>query len=228
MAATDFFNLGENAFVEVTLLDNSTPPVPVTPTSITVTVTDPAGSACTVSTPTPTAAGIYQAMVALLTVFGIYNVSWAITVSGAVRVWNYIFTVLATSPVASSADLGTFMGNANLDSSRAAFLLYSAQALCETVVAPLPAGASGVVLRMAAAAYTNPTGATTTAIGTARVEYKSGTAVGQVGVVLTSQDRRDILRFAGRGGAFSVDLTPADAATTLPFWDGHLPIVVSA
>lgn len=124
-----------------------------------------------------------------------------------------------SDPLVDPSDLATYMQVDSVNCDRAAMLLADAQSLCETVVAPLPAGAEAVIRRMAAAAYTNPSGARMTALGAARVEYDSGSAATALGVRMTAADRRDIRRLAGGSGAFSFDLIPSDALSTLPIWD---------
>lgn len=125
-----------------------------------------------------------------------------------------------STPIVDPSDLAVYMEIAVINEGRASMLLSDAQSLCETVVLPLPAGAEAVVRRMAAAAYANPSGAEVTAIGTARLQFGSGSTVTKLGVVLTPADMRDLRRLAGGStGAFSFDPVPADALTCLPFWD---------
>lgn len=127
-----------------------------------------------------------------------------------------------SDPIVDPSDLEIYMQMAvgTINTDRASMLLGDAQSLAETVVAPLPAGADQIIRRMAAAAYTNPSGAQVTAIGTARLQFGSGTSVTKLGVVLTPADSRDLRRLAGGStGAFSFDPVPADALSCLPIWD---------
>jgi hypothetical protein len=117
-------------------------------------------------------------------------------------------TTLVTSP----EDLAVYLNHA-VDEDRALMLIGDAQALCEAIVKPLPAGAEAVVRRVAGRAYTNPASVTQETIGPYTVQRTAP------GVYLTPGDRRSLRSLAGRSGAFSIDLLPADAMSELPFWD---------
>lgn len=125
-----------------------------------------------------------------------------------------------SDPIVDPSDLATYMQLTTINEPRAAMLIADAQALCEAIVSPLPVGADQVVRRAAAAAYTNPSGAKMTAIGSARIEYGTSAASTR-GVVLTSEDTRDLRLLAGGSGAFSVDLLAGYTAPELPPWDAQ-------
>jgi hypothetical protein len=91
----------------------------------------------------------------------------------------------------------------------------SAVALCQTIVTPLPTGASAVVLDVAARAWANPTNAN--AEGAAPFSVNWGAVSG--GLWLTKQNKAALRRLAGLGGAFTFDPTPTDAGTGLQPWD---------
>lgn len=116
-------------------------------------------------------------------------------------------------PIATPDDMAAVLGG-DIDPARAAILLDIAQELCTTIIDPLPANARAVVLGVAVRAYSNPTNVEQQSAGPFAVNY--GSAAG--GLYLTKQDRATLLRLAGRGGAFSIDLMPAERPP-LPWWD---------
>lgn len=121
-----------------------------------------------------------------------------------------------SDPLVDPSDLCIYMQADTINEDRAAMLLADAQSLCQTVVFPLPVGAEAVIRRMAAAAYINPSGARVTALGSGRVEYgssRSSSNVTQLGVVLTSSDRRDLRALNGGSSAYSIDILPPGRAT---------------
>jgi hypothetical protein len=124
-------------------------------------------------------------------------------------------------PIPTVLDLATFLGLANIDEGRADLVITAAVNLCQSVVNPLPAGASAVVLDVATRAYMNPTNATQETTGPFGVNY--GTVSG--GLWLTQQNKLTLRRLNGGGGAFTIDTTPAGAGTGLPWWEqgGWLP-----
>ncbi len=108
--------------------------------------------------------------------------------------------------VASVADLATYLDLPDLDVDRAQLLLNLAQAKCEAVITPLPASALGVVLDVAARAYTNPTNADSQSTGPFAVTYRTVSG----GLWLTRNNLAELRRLT-RSGAFTIDMTPVDA-----------------
>lgn len=102
-------------------------------------------------------------------------------------------------------DLRLYLGLESIDDARAELMIAQATALAESIVTPLPAAASAVVLAAAGRAYANPQGVTSETVGPYSVQRP------QAGLFLTRDERRTLQRLAGRGGAFTVDPTPADA-----------------
>jgi len=120
--------------------------------------------------------------------------------------------VVGSSPLATSAELGVYLGLDAIDSARADMLLQLAHDLCETVVSPVPAGGKGVELSVAARAYNNVTSAHQAGIGSAQVSYGApNSSVGIGGLFLSKTDVRTLRRLSDRTGAFSIDLLAVDA-----------------
>ena len=122
-----------------------------------------------------------------------------------------------SDPIVFPADLGTYLGIPNLDETRALQILQLAQALCESVVSPLPAGAEGVVLDVAAQAWINPASAGSQSAG----PFSMGPTPG--GLRLTRANKATLRRLAGSGGAFTIDVLGTSAGTGLPWWDAGWP-----
>lgn len=117
-------------------------------------------------------------------------------------------------------DLRLYLGLDTIDEARAELMITQATALAESIVTPLPDAASAVVLAAAGRAYANPQGVTSETVGPYSVQRP------QAGLFLTRDERRTLQRLAGRGGAFTVDPTPADAdpdATWPTTWDPDDP-----
>lgn len=110
-------------------------------------------------------------------------------------------------------ELGLFLGLEEIDGNRADLLIGKAIALCQTIVKPLPEGADAVVLSVAGRAYVNPQQVSYETIGPMSVQRPSGSG----GLYLTKADKSALKSLAGRGGAFSVDPTPATADPS-PTW----------
>jgi hypothetical protein len=119
------------------------------------------------------------------------------------------FTIPTAEDLALSLDLTEINGT------RADFLISMAVNLCMTVVKPLPDEAVAVVLSVAGRAYINPGQVTYETIGPMSVQRPTGSG----GIYLTKADRSALKSAAGRGGAFTVDPTPAAAtpSPTFPF-----------
>ena len=121
------------------------------------------------------------------------------------------------------ADLGTYLGNPNIDTARATLMIQLATDLCSSIVDPLPDSAMGTVLAVAARAFNNVNSAAAAGIGTAHVSYgttSGGSGVG--GLFLSRSDKATLQRLAGKGGAFSIDNMPDDAAQGLAPWDQNV------
>ncbi|MET9728676.1 hypothetical protein [Streptomyces zaomyceticus] len=116
-----------------------------------------------------------------------------------------------TPPTAE--DLALYLGLAEIQGDRADLLIGQAVALAESVVKPLPDQATAVVLSVAGRAYVNPQQVTYETIGPQSVQRPAGSG----GLYLTKADKAALKALAGRGGAFTVDPTPADA-TPSPTW----------
>ncbi len=109
--------------------------------------------------------------------------------------------------------LGLFLGLDEVDGDRADLLINTAISLCQTIVKPLPEGAEAVVLSVAGRAYVNPQQVSYETIGPMSVQRPTGSG----GLYLTKADKSALKSLAGRGGAFTVDPTPATADPT-PTW----------
>ena len=125
-----------------------------------------------------------------------------------------------TDPLVTPADLGVYLQRSDIDEARALMVIDDAQALCETILSPLPEQAAGIVRRVAARCYTNATSAHSVAIGSGNISYSSPTAAAGIGgMYLSRADKADLRRMGGGGGAFTIDPTPADAGQGLQPWD---------
>jgi hypothetical protein len=123
-----------------------------------------------------------------------------------------------SNPLVTSDDLGVYLNDPDIDEDRATAMIADAQALCESVVATLPPAASVVVKRVAGRAYVS----TTSAVRQAQIvaggsPFGGGPSAG--GVFLTRQDRADLRRMTGGGGAFSINLLPSTYSADLPYYD---------
>ncbi len=128
-----------------------------------------------------------------------------------------------STPIATPTDLGTYLGDPNLDQNRATLILQLAQDLAEFVVSPLPSTALGIVLSVAARAFNNVTNAQAISLGTAHIGYAPpGASEGIGGLYLSRSEQRLLRLAAGRGGAFTIDPTPSDAGQGLMPWDQNV------
>lgn len=124
--------------------------------------------------------------------------------------------------VAPTAEqLGLYLGLDAIDGERADLLIQQAVALCLSVVKPLPDEATAVVLSVAGRAYVNPQQVSYETIGPMSVQRPQGSG----GLYLTRADKTALKSLAGRGGAFTVDPTPAtaDPSPTWPVDEGYGP-----
>ncbi|OUD04699.1 hypothetical protein [Streptomyces swartbergensis] len=113
----------------------------------------------------------------------------------------------------TAEQLGLYLGLEAIDGDRADLLITTATSLCQTVVKPLPEGAEAVVLSVAGRAYVNPQQVSYETIGPMSVQRPQGSG----GLYLTKSDKSALKSLAGRGGAFTVDPTPATADPS-PTW----------
>ena len=128
-----------------------------------------------------------------------------------------------STPIAVPSDLGTYLKDPGIDTVRATQSLLLAQNLCETIWSALDATALGTVLAVAARQYGNVNSAHAVGIGSAQISYGSaGSATGVGGLYLSRSDKSTLRLLAGRGGAFSIDPTPADAGEGLMPWDQNV------
>lgn len=118
-------------------------------------------------------------------------------------------------PLATVNDLEAYVGH-ELDETRALLFISLAEAQCEAYVKPLPRAALGIVLKVAAQAMTNPVAVQTETAGP--FSYGMPSMAG-VGVALSKADIRQLRLLSGRGGAFTIDPTPADAGSGLMPWN---------
>ncbi|GES27939.1 hypothetical protein AB0G60_02545 [Streptomyces angustmyceticus] len=107
----------------------------------------------------------------------------------------------------TAEQLGLYLGLDEIQGDRADLLILQAVALAESVVKPLPDQATAIVLSAAGRAYVNPQQVSYETIGPMSVQRPSGSG----GLYLTKADKAALKSLAGRGGAFTVDPTPADA-----------------
>jgi hypothetical protein len=124
--------------------------------------------------------------------------------------------------VAPTAEqLGLYLGMDEIQGDRADLLIEQAVALCQSVVKPLPDDATAVVLSVAGRAYVNPQQVSYETIGPMSVQRPTGSG----GLYLTKADKAALKSLAGRGGAFTVDPTPAtaDPSPTWPVDDTYGP-----
>jgi hypothetical protein len=112
-----------------------------------------------------------------------------------------------SDPIVTPADFGVYLGQ-DVDVTRATLILAKAQALCETIVTPLPAGADVVVLPVAARAYGNTLSMTQVGMGSAYGTFSQTGSGGVGGLYLSRSDKATLRRLAGHTGAFTVDLLP--------------------
>ncbi|MGW5197364.1 hypothetical protein [Streptomyces spiralis] len=121
----------------------------------------------------------------------------------------------------TAEDLGLYLDLSEINGQRADLLIQQAVALCETVVKPLPDQATAVVLSVAGRGYVNPQQVSYETIGPMSVQRPHGSG----GLYLTKGDRTALKSLAGRGGAFTVDPTPAtaDPSPSYPIDDDYGP-----
>lgn len=121
----------------------------------------------------------------------------------------------------TAEQLALYLDLPEINGDRADLLIVQAVALCETVVKPLPDQATAVVLSVAGRAYVNPQQVSYETIGPMSVQRPQGSG----GLYLTKSDKSALKSLAGRGGAFTVDPTPAtaDPSPSYPIEDDYGP-----
>jgi len=197
---------------------------PADPTTVTLSILNPDGTTRSYSwaggTVTRVSQGVFT--VTVNDEPGTYYYHWLGT--GAVATaQDGSYTYLAIyqhDATVTVSDLATYLGNPGIDSTRAEFILDKARMLCESIVSPLPPGAEAVILDVAERAFANPTtssGLLTYEEGVGPYGTTPGTT--GMGLYLTLENRATLRRLAGGGGAFTIDTTPANAGTSLPWWD---------
>lgn len=131
------------------------------------------------------------------------------------------------SNLVTPTDLGTYLGT-GIDGfdDRAQMLIDDAvsQALSIVTVgtvpdsgatyANLPVGAASVIRAAVARLWLNPAGVTQETTGPFAYSRPAST-----GSMFSKAEVRTLRRLAGRSGAFSVQMLPADAGEGLPWWD---------
>lgn len=125
----------------------------------------------------------------------------------------------------TAEDLALYLGLTEIDGTRAEFLIEQAVTLAASIVSPVPDTAEPVILAAAGRAYANPQGVTQETVGPYSVQRP------QAGLYFTRAEQAILKRLGGRGGAFTVDPTPADVDPNVtwpydpdsPFgpWDGE-------
>lgn len=128
-----------------------------------------------------------------------------------------------SDPVIDPSDLGVYLNDDDIDTSRATAFIADAQALCESVVSPLPTGADVVVKRVAARAYVTVTQSRQLPVVVPGMGMEPSAAAGGLGGVwLSRADVADLRRLNGGGGAFTIDLLPSGYVLPVcyPSWYG--------
>jgi hypothetical protein len=122
-----------------------------------------------------------------------------------------------SAPIATSTELGVFLGIDSIDSARGDLMLQLAQDRLEMYVSPVPAAAKGIELAVASRAYNNVTSAHQMGLGSAQVSYGAqNSTMGVGGLYVSKSEVRDLRRLAGRTGAFSIDLLTVSPPTAAP------------
>lgn len=125
----------------------------------------------------------------------------------------------------TAEELGLYLNVTEIDGIRADFLLEQAVTLAASIISPVPDSAKPVILAAAGRAYANPQGVSQETVGPYTVQRP------QAGLYFTRAEQAILKRLGGRGGAFTVDPTPAgvDPDVTWPYdpdgpfgpWDGE-------
>lgn len=138
------------------------------------------------------------------------------------------------STIVTPDTLATYLGTP-VDDDRAQMLIDDAIAQALSIVtvgtvpesgateSNLPAGAASVIRPAVARIYLNPQGATSEVAGPYSVSRSANT-----GSLFSNAEIASLRRLAGRGGAFTIDMLPADALSRLPWWDVDLELSSSS
>lgn len=110
-------------------------------------------------------------------------------------------------PLATSTDLASYLDEA-VNDPRMTNMLTLAQNLVEVYVSNPPAAAKGIVLAVAARAYSNPAQAHSIAMHSTSMQFGSPTGMPTGGLYLTRTELRALLRMSGSTGAFSISRLP--------------------
>jgi hypothetical protein len=119
-----------------------------------------------------------------------------------------------SSAIVTPDDLGVYLNLPTINQTRASSFIDWAQALCESVVTPLPTGAEPIVLDVAARGFSNPTNVTQQAVLNSSASY--GAVRG--GMWLTNANKSALRRLAGMTGVFEVDMTQTVIQGPPPSW----------
>jgi hypothetical protein len=123
--------------------------------------------------------------------------------------------------VITAEDLGLYLGFAEIDGTRADFLINQALTLAASIVNPVPDAAEPIILAAAGRAYANPQSVTQETVGPYSVQRPAA------GLYFTRAEQAILKRLAGRGGAFTINPTPTtgvDPYASWP-WDPDHPFV---
>jgi hypothetical protein len=126
-----------------------------------------------------------------------------------------------SDPLIDPSDLGTYLNDTTINEARAEMLIGQAQALCESIVSPLPDVASVVVMRVAGRAYVSTTSTRNAQLAAAGSPFGEVSG-GAGGVRLTGEDIADLRRLVpggNGGGAFSINTLPPDSVYPCSPWD---------
>jgi hypothetical protein len=116
--------------------------------------------------------------------------------------------------VASVQDFALYLNLVDdIDVERAQLLLDLAEAKCSSIITPVPPEAAGVVMDVAARAYTNPNNTESVATGPYAVKYRGPAG----GLWLTRDNLTELHRLGGSGGAYTIDPTPLDAGPYITY-----------
>lgn len=112
-----------------------------------------------------------------------------------------------SDPLITPSDLAVYLRDSSIDVDRAAMMITDAQALCDSVVSPLPAAAAGIVRKVAGRGYVTAT------TSKAAAGSPMGAPGGMGGVWLSRADKADLRRLSGGSSAFSIDTLPTGVAS---------------
>lgn len=206
-----------------TTFSDSAQTVPADPTTVSIDVLNPAG---VTTTYTWAGGGVVRAST------GVFHLDYTPTSAGHyVFHWKAAGTVATgqdgffdvdaeyTNVTVSVADFKNYLDDQNVSATRAGLILGFATKLCESIANPLPAGAEVVILDVARRAYAVPPE------GVGPYATIAPGTMGAGGLFLTRDNKATLRRLAGAGGAFTIDMLPANLPA-LPPWDSGQDIQV--